>query len=155
MDSADLTFNDIKISLDLLKHRSGCLSQKVDSRLEGTLRPAMDQKMYTRLMITDLLNLSLISEDCELPTTLPIPDPFPFKTLYSLLFHRLLLVWRAFCPFVSLYACDSLALLQNPSATPALLPGSFCPSDHAQKLSLTPFLRVADNRLYRLRNTGR
>lgn len=45
MDSADLRFNNIRVSLDLFKHCSICLSQEVHGWSEGPLRSAMDPKM--------------------------------------------------------------------------------------------------------------
>lgn len=45
MKMADPTFEDIWILLDLVKRRFVCLSQKVDSQLDGPLCPVMDCKM--------------------------------------------------------------------------------------------------------------
>lgn len=45
MYSADLTFEDNRMSLDLLKHCSVQLSQEVENRLVGPLLPAMDHRM--------------------------------------------------------------------------------------------------------------
>lgn len=48
MDRADLTFGDIRMLLDLLKHRCVCLSQEVGNRLKGSACPAMNRKMDIR-----------------------------------------------------------------------------------------------------------
>lgn len=45
IDNADLIYDGIFISFELLKHRSACLYQEVDTRLKGTPRPAMNHKM--------------------------------------------------------------------------------------------------------------
>lgn len=47
MDNADLTSDDIRMSLCLLKHPSVCLSQGLYGQLKGPPRPAMDRKMGT------------------------------------------------------------------------------------------------------------
>lgn len=102
MDSVDLNFDDIRISLDLLKHRSVRLSQKMVAQLEGPPRLLLIVKWTFQLMFTDLLTLILILEGHQLPTILPIPDHFSFQILPSLLFHRPLSAWRSFCPFLLL-----------------------------------------------------
>lgn len=45
MSSAHLTFGEIRISSDLLKYGSFCLSQKVDARFKESPRPVMDHKI--------------------------------------------------------------------------------------------------------------
>lgn len=52
MDSADITFIDIKISFDLLKHRSARLFQEVDARLD-LLALKWTVKWTIHLIITD------------------------------------------------------------------------------------------------------
>lgn len=47
-DSSDVTFDDIRISLHLLKHRSVYISQEVDIWLKGPPCLAMDCKMDIR-----------------------------------------------------------------------------------------------------------
>lgn len=44
-DNTDLTFEDIHMLLEQLKHRSVCLSQKVNARLEGLFCSTIDRKM--------------------------------------------------------------------------------------------------------------
>lgn len=80
-----LTFDDIRMSLELLKHRSVRLSQKTNALLEGQPCRLCTEKWTFRLMITDPLTLTLISDCHQLPTTLLIPDYYPFqrKTPFS------------------------------------------------------------------------
>lgn len=44
MDNADLIFEDICMSLDLLKYRSVCVSSEAEARLKGLPCPAVDRK---------------------------------------------------------------------------------------------------------------
>lgn len=78
MDCANFTIEDIKMSLDLLKHRSVCISQKVDSRLEGPFRPAMDWKMDIPTYDYKPFKLSTNFNGHRLSSILPIPNHFPF-----------------------------------------------------------------------------
>lgn len=45
MDNVYVIFDNIRLLLDLLKHRSHHLSKEMDVRLESSPRPAMDSKM--------------------------------------------------------------------------------------------------------------
>lgn len=55
-DSADLAFDDIRLSLDLLNKRSVFLSQEVDALLEGPPRRDMERKMDSPTEIHGSLN---------------------------------------------------------------------------------------------------
>lgn len=74
MDSDDLTFDDIRRSLNLLKHCSVCLYQGMDARLERTPRPAMDRKMNIPTGDLSRLTLTPAMEGHRLPTLLLIPE---------------------------------------------------------------------------------
>lgn len=45
MDDTHLIFDDIRVSLDFLKHWTASLSQELNSLLEGPSRPGMDREM--------------------------------------------------------------------------------------------------------------
>lgn len=57
MDGGDMTFDDIRMLLDLLKNRFVCLSLEVDTRMEGPLRLAMDRI------------LTIATDDHEVPSS--------------------------------------------------------------------------------------
>lgn len=103
MDSADLSIEDIRTSLELLKPSFSRLSLEVDALLKGPLARLSNARWTFKLVIVGQLTLPLSTEDHLLPTTLTIPDRCPFQTLPPLLFQRLQRTWRAFRPFLSLY----------------------------------------------------
>lgn len=84
--SGDLTFDSIRTSLHLLKHRSIHLSLEIDARLEGPPRFAMDSKID---ILTDNHGPSNSSTNLRLSSatyhtarfrTLPFPNT-PFTTI--------------------------------------------------------------------------
>lgn len=103
MSSANQIYSNMRVLLYQLKNCSVRLSQEGGTQLEGAPRWAMDRKWTFRPMITNLPTLAIILDGHRLPTTLPISKHSIFQILAFFLFHRLLLVWRAFCSIVLLY----------------------------------------------------
>lgn len=103
MDSADLIFDNLRMWLDLVKHRSDCLSLEVDARLKRPSCTALDRK-------TD------ISTDGHGTTDSNSSYRWPSET-YNTAHSRLFPFWntsfptispppidvRAFCPSLLIY----------------------------------------------------
>lgn len=63
IDNADIAFADIRILLDLFKHRSVSLSKEVDARWKGPLCPILDHKFHATDISTDDGELSYSNTD--------------------------------------------------------------------------------------------
>lgn len=90
MNSADPTFDDIRISLNLLKHCFIRLSQEVGAQLEVPLRPAMTCKLN---ILTDhhiSFDFSSINRKALATIHTAHFGPWPFSNTSSLLLHHFL-----------------------------------------------------------------
>lgn len=146
LESADLTFNDISMSLGLMKHCSIRLSQKVDNRLKGPPRPAMGREMDIPTEENGPLNSNTNSKQSSAiyynahSGPLPIPNNF-FPTIprSSIDLERVSPIF----PTVS----NSTTLFQHSSAIISRSLGQYCPGVQVQETILTPpYLRVVNYR---------
>lgn len=149
MCSAHLTFQDISMLLNPLKHCSVCLFQKADAHLGGTSCLAMDHK--TKIPSdnqgasnsdTNFKRSSAIYHTSH-SGTLPSPKT-TFSTILSLSINI------EDVSLISPTVSDSLFLYYKAKATPMR---SFTPNYscfQVQKMILCLFSRVVDNRSYRL-----
>lgn len=150
INSAGLAFDGARILSDPLKHYFVRLSQRVDARLQRILRPAMDRMMDIQ---TDNHGSSgtkqLLISDVQQPTaTLLILDHIPFQTLSSLLFHRLLKMWRAFHPFLKIcliFRSYSRTQAQGPTSRGRWVPFAVVFRSRRQTLPLFLVLCIFDS----------
>lgn len=147
MDRTDLTIDDIRMALELVKHRSVHLHQELHARLEAPPQKAMDHKMdipdddrglpdsSTSFRRSSATYPTAHSRPLSLPNT-PIPaiSPPPIceegvpRTLFTI--H------------------DSSALRQGPNTTLSQSSGFFCSCVRVQETILTPFSRVVKYKSY-------
>lgn len=124
--------------LYLHNHRSTCLSRKVNARLKGPFRLAMDRKMSS--MTGDHgLTASNSSSSATYLTALSGPHSFP-NTPFPAFSPPLLGlegVPRIF-PTVS----DFIAVFKDLSATSSRLLGPYCPDGQVQETIFSPFLEL-------------
>lgn len=93
MNNVDITADSIRMSLDTLKHRSGCLFLEVNAKLEGFSYPALKRKkdiLVGNCGIPSQLTLILTAENYQLIISLFIPDHFLYEAIHSLLLLILL-----------------------------------------------------------------
>lgn len=116
MDCGDLTFDDIRILLILLKHSSVRLSQGVEARLKGPSSPAMDHEMY---IPTDDHESSSFISTITLSSAIyrfVHSGELPFQTVPSPQFLRHQLAWRDVAPIPPIVS-EFSALVENFIAT--------------------------------------
>lgn len=92
MDRAIQIFHDNEMLLNTLKHRYFRLHQEEDVQFEGHPRPATDREMHIPTDDHKPFISTLFLDGHQLLTTLPFPDPSPFRIHPSLLFYSLLSV---------------------------------------------------------------
>lgn len=151
MNSADLTFDDMKLLLGLLEHHYNCLSQEVDAQLEQPHHTAMNRKMD---ILTDNHEASTSNTyfrrlSATYDTTHSGPLPF-LGTLFSTIPPPSVSVEGAtsICTTVS----DS-EVFENLRATTSWSHVSYCTGIQFQEAILVSSLRVEDYRYYCLLNT--
>lgn len=151
MDSADLTFIDIRTSLDLINYCSVCLSQKLDARLGGTPRPAMDSKSDKP---TDHHRFSNSSTDSRRTSVTYHtahfgPHLFPNTSFLDISPPS---IGGEGIPPNPCTVSESPAYFKN-HVPPSRLTGTFCHSVYVLATIFTPYWRDLDNQSYRLLNT--
>lgn len=103
MEIADLTFNDIRVLLDLLRHCSVCPFKKVSARLEGSPRPAIGPKLKIATNDHEPHNSNPNYGRAKATYHIAHSRPLPFQILFFLLSYHLLSAWRALCSFLVLF----------------------------------------------------
>lgn len=118
MNIADLTFDEIRIFLQILIYFFVCLFQEVDPRLEGPPHRAMNCRMDIQTNgFKPFLAQTLILDGHQLLTILRVPSSSPFQAFLSLLFPSNLSALMEFHLFLLLFLT-----LQLYSKTQARLP---------------------------------
>lgn len=125
LDSASLTFDNIRMSLELLKHRSVCLYQEINARMGGLSYPAMNQRMNT---LADDQGPSISNTTFRLPFgTYRIAHsgflPFPNTTFHAIPPYPTSVEG---VPPIPSTLSDSVSLFLDPSATSTRSLGFFC-----------------------------
>lgn len=149
MESADLTFNDIIMLLDHLKHHHICLSPKEKARLEGFSCPATECKVEITTDDQGPSKCNIIFRLTPAFYHTPYHGQLPFlNTPFSAILPPPIGI-KGFPP-ICLAVYDSQVLFHNPSASPSSSCGLHCPGVLVQDLIHTLFSRVANFQSYEL-----
>lgn len=141
MDNADTSFDDITISLNLLKLRFVCLSQEVDTRMEEPLCPAVDRKMYILPDDHEPSNSISTYRRSSVTYYTPRSGPLSIPNTKFLAISPSSIGVKDISP-ISPTVSDSLAQNLNSSTTPLQQSGPYCPCFIVQEAILTPFSRI-------------
>lgn len=154
MDDTDLTFDNIKKSLELLEHCSICLSQEGDARLKGPTCSALDRKLNIPTQDHGPFNPNNSFRRSSATYLTYISGPHFFSITLFLAIPLSSINLEGDPPIPSTVS-NFPALFQDSSATFSKSPGPFCPGAQVQETIFIRFSRIQNSFSYYLLSTSR